>query len=124
LKKGNQTLTEPAPGIALKLEEPFQLSVVAESGKLPRKGKLKLKVTARRNPAFSGEIALACSQLPKGVIAAPVKLAVGATEQEIILSATPDAAPGAIKNAKVQGQAKVGGGRFSSKVPLPGIAVE
>jgi hypothetical protein len=124
LKKGAQTLTEPAPGIALKLEEPFQLSVVAESGKLARKGKLKFKVTARRNPAFNGEITLACSQLPKGLSAAPVKLAVGATQQDIVVSATPDAAPGAIKNAKVQGQATVGSGRFSSKVPLPGIVVE
>jgi hypothetical protein len=124
LKKGNQTLTQPAPGIALKLEEPFQLSVVAESHKLPRKGKLKLKVTARRNPAFNGEITLACAQLPKGLSAAPVKLAVGATQQDIVVSATPDAAIGTIKNAKVQGQATIGGGRFSSKVPLPGIAVE
>jgi hypothetical protein len=124
LKKANQALTQPAPGIALKLEEPFHLSVAAESAKLPRKGKLKLKVTARRNPAFKGEIVLACSQLPKGIVAAPAKFAPGATEQELVLSATPDASPGAIKNVKIQGQAKVGSGRFSSKIPLPGIAVE
>ena len=124
LKKANQPHTQPAPGIALKLEEPFHLSVAAEAAKLPRKGKVKLKITARRNPAFKGEIAIACSQLPKGVTAAPAKVAPGATEQELVLSATPEAAPGAIKNAKVQGQAKVGKERFSSKVPLPGIAVE
>ena len=124
LKKGNQSHTLPAPGVALKLEEPFHLSITAESGKLPRKGQLRLKVTAKRNPAFNGEIALACAQLPKGITASSAKLAAGKIEQELVLSATAQAPAGAIKNVKVVAQAKVGNGKFSSKVPLPGIAVE
>lgn len=124
LKKANQVHTQPAPGIALRLEEPFHLSVVAETAKLPRKGSVKLKITARRNPAFKGEITLACSQLPKGVKSAPAKFAPGATQQELVLSATPEAAPGAIKNAKVVGQATLGNAKFSSRAPLQGIAVE
>jgi hypothetical protein len=124
LKKGNQTHALPTPGVALKLEEPFHLSIAAASGKLPRKGQLRLKVTAKRNPAFNGEIALACAQLPKGITASAAKLAAGKTEQELVLSATAEAAAGAIKNVKVVAQAKVGNGKFSSKVPLAGIAVE
>ncbi len=124
LKKGNQTHTLPAPGVALKLEDPFRISVAAASGKLPRKGQLRLKVSAKRNPAFPGEIALACSQLPKGITASTAKLAAGKTEQELVLSATSEAAAGAIKNVKVVAQAKFGNGKFSSKIPLPGIAVE
>jgi Bacterial pre-peptidase C-terminal domain len=124
LKKGNQTQTQPAPGVALKLEEPFHISVAAASGKLPRKGQLRLNVSAKRNPAFPGEITLACSQLPKGITASSAKLAAGKTEQELILSATAEAAAGAIKNVKVVAQAKVGNGNFSSKVPLAGIVVE
>jgi hypothetical protein len=124
LKKANQPHAQPAPGLALKLEEPFHLSVVAEAARLPRKGNVKLRITARRNPAFKGEVAIACLQLPKGVTAAPAKVAAGATEQQIVLSATPDAALGAIKQAKVQGQAKVGNGMFSSKIPFPTLAVE
>ena len=110
--------------MALKLEEPFHLSVAAVSGKLARKGQLKLKITARRNPAFKGEITLACSSLPKGIKALPAKLAAGATEQELVLSAAPDAAVGAIKDARVRGQAKVGSGKFSARIPLAGIVVE
>jgi hypothetical protein len=124
LKKANQVLTQPAPGIGLKLEEPFHVSVVAESAKLPRKGNVKVKVTARRNPAFKGEITLACAQLPKGIKASPGKLAAGVTELQLVLSAAPEAAAGAFKNVKVVAQAKVGSGSFSSKVPLAGIAVE
>ena len=124
LKKGNQPHVQPAPGLALKLEEPFYLSIAAQAGKLPRKGQLKLKVTARRNPAFKGEIAIACSQLPTGVKAAPVTLAPGATQLDLVLSAGPGAALGAIKNAKVQGRAKVGKERFSSRVPLTGVTIE
>ena len=88
------------------------------------KGQLRLKVTAKRNPAFNGEIALACAQLPKGITASSAKLAAGKIEQELVLSATAQAPAGAIKNVKVVAQAKVGNGKFSSKVPLPGIAVE
>ncbi len=124
LKKANQTHTQPAPGVALKLEDPYQISVAAASGKLPRKGQLRLKVSAKRNPAFPGEITLACSQLPKGITASTAKLAAGKTEQELVLSATAEAAAGAIKNVKLVAQANVGNGKFSSKVPLPGIAVE
>jgi hypothetical protein len=124
LKKGNQPHVQPAPGVALKLEEPFHLSIAAVTGKLARKGQLKLKVTAQRNPAFKGEITLACSSLPKGIKALPAKLAAGVTEQEVVLSAAPDAAVGAIKNARVQGQAKVGSGKFSARVPLAGVVVE
>lgn len=124
LKKGNQTHMQPAPGIALKLEEPFHISVAPASGKLPRKGQLHLKVTAKRNPAFNGEISLACAQLSKGITASTAKLAAGKTEQELVLSATADAAAGAIKSLKVVAQAKVGNGKFSSKTPLAGVAVE
>ncbi len=122
--KAKQPLTQPASGIALKLEDPFHVSVAAESGKLVRKGKMKLKVTAIRNPAFKGEIALACSQLPKGIQASPAKVAPGANQQELVLSAAPEAALGALKNVKLVAQAKVGNASFSSKIPLKGIAVE
>jgi hypothetical protein len=124
LKKGNQTHTQPAPGVALKLEEPFHISVAAGTGKLARKGQLPLTVTAKRNPAFNGEITLACSQLPKGITASTAKLAAGKTEQQLVLSATAEAAAGAIKDLKVVAQAKVGNGKFSTKVRLTGVAVE
>ncbi len=124
LKKGNQPHVQPAPGLALKLEEPFHLSIAAVSGKLARKGQLKLKITARRNPAFRGEITLACSSLPKGVKAVPAKLAAGATEQELVLTAAPDVAVGAIKDARVRGESKVGSNKFSVRIPLAGIVVE
>jgi hypothetical protein len=124
LKKGNQPHVQPTPGVALKLEEPFHISVAAVSGKLARKGQLKLKVTARRNPAFKGEITLACSSLPKGVKALPAKLAAGATEQELVLTAAPDVAVGAIKDARVRGESKVGSNKFSVRIPLAGVVVE
>ena len=124
LKKANQALTEPTPGIALKLEEPFHLKVAVDSPHLVRKGQVKLKITAERNPAFKGEISLACSQLPKGIKVPPVKLAAGKSEQELVVSASPEAAAGTLKNVKVVAQAKVGNGSFSTKVPLPGVAVE
>jgi hypothetical protein len=110
--------------VALKLEEPFHISVAAVSGKLAPKGHLKLKITARRNPAFKGEITLACSSLPKGVKALPAKLAAGATEQELVLTAAPDVAVGAIKDARVRGESKVGSNKFSVRIPLAGVVVE
>ena len=124
LKKGNQPHVQPAPGVALKLEEPFHLSVAAVAGKLARKGQLKLKITVRRNPAFKGEITLACSSLPKGVKALPAKLAAGVTEQELVLTAAPDVAVGAIKDARVRGESTVGSNKLSVRIPLAGVVVE
>jgi hypothetical protein len=124
LTKAKQPHVQPAPGIALKLEEPFHVAVASESGKLSRKGQVKLKVTALRNPAFKGEITLACSQLPKGIKSTSAKVAPGATQQELVLSAASEAAVGALKNVKVVARAKVGNASFSSKIPLTGIAVE
>jgi hypothetical protein len=98
--------------------------VMAEAAKLPRKGTVKVKVTAKRNPAFKGEIALTCSPLPQGIKAMPIKLAPAVAEQELVLSAAPDAAVGAIKSARVEGRATVGNEKFSKRIPLAGIVVE
>ena len=54
----------------------------------------------------------------------PAKLAAGATEQELVLTAAPDVAVGAIRDARVRGESKVGSNKFSVRIPLAGIVVE
>jgi hypothetical protein len=124
LKKGNDERTSPTPGIGLKLDIPFRLSVNPAAGKLSRKGELKLKIGVQRNPAFQGEIAIAVSRLPKGVTARPAKIAAKATEGEIVLSAAPDAAAGAASNIRVTASAPIGGSQFSQRASIAKIAVE
>jgi len=124
LKKGNATITQPAPGIGLKLEPPFELSVQPVVGKISRKGILKLRVAARRNPAFKGEIAVRLSYLPKGVAAAPAKISAGSSNLELPLTAAPDAATGPSKNIAVRGEAKVGAGTYSGKALVTELTVQ
>ncbi len=108
----------------LKLEEPFGLSTAAVSAKLSRNGAIKFKIAARRNPAFKGAIALSLTKLPKGLKADPARIAAGATDVEIVLSASADAPPGPVKGLTVRGEAKVGNGKFSARVPVTGISIE
>ena len=94
--------------LRLKVESHFQLALDTAGGALAKGGELKVKVTVRRNPAFSKEIAVTLQNLPAGVTAAPAKIAEGQNEVEIALKAQADAANAGVENLVAKGDAKAG----------------
>ena len=124
LKKGNQPHVQPAPGIALKLEEPFHLSIAAVPGKLARKGQLKLKITARRNPAFKGEITLACSPLPKGVKRCRPNWPPAPRNRKSSSRPHPTSPSGRSRTPESEVSQKSAVTSFRVRIPLAGVVVE
>ncbi len=124
LKKGDATHQQAAPGVTLKLDEPFKLTIDPGPAKVARKGNLKVKVKVERNPAFSGEIVLAFQNLPKGVTAAEAKIPADKSELEIQLSVTEDAQTGSVNNITVQGTTMADKVKYSATSPAVGLTVE
>jgi hypothetical protein len=123
-KKGNATVVQPAPGILYKLQQPFALGVDVGDGKLAPGGQLKVKVTAERNPAFNGPIAISFQNLPKGVTAETASIPEGADEVEVQLSAAEDAEQGAVKNLTAKGDAEAGKAKLTGTSAAVQITVE
>jgi hypothetical protein len=112
-KKGDTTVTQPVPGVGLKLDEPFRLTLETGEGKLAKGGELKVKVIAARNPAFAAPIAVTLDNLPKGVTAEPVTIAADAAEAEITLKAAADAEAGSFEKVIAKGEGQIGETKFS-----------
>lgn len=124
LKQGDVTTVQAAPGLKLKLQEPFALRIDAGEAKFARGNQLKVKVTAERNPAFSGPIKLTLQNLPTGVTADAVELPADQSEVEITLNAAADAQQGQAGNVTVQGEAMAGAAKLTAASPAAAITVE
>jgi len=113
-----------APNLTLRLDEAFQLVAAPMSTPMLGRGsQLKFKVNLTRNPAYAGEVKLACEKLPAGVSVAEVVLKPEQSEAELVVSATGDAAVGmaseVILRASSPAEAKI-----SSTIPLPAFSVQ
>ena len=107
LKKDKTTVTQAAPGFRLKLQPPFVLKLDAADSNLAPGGQMNVKVTAQRNPAYHGAIALSFQNLPKGVVAADATIPEGQDEVAIVITAADDTQPAAVNNVTVQGTGQV-----------------
>jgi hypothetical protein len=99
---------ETTLALAVKSQNPFTLKVAPSSVKVPRGGKVKLKISADRLK-YSGPIALEVKNLPPGVTAAKAVLAKSGTVIEIELTAAATAALGEKKDVQVVGTATEAG---------------
>ena len=124
IKQGKTTVTQPLPGLRLKLQQPYQLTANAGEGKLAKGGQLKVKVTVARNPAFTGPIALTLQNLPKGVTVGAATIPADKNEVEVVLSAAADAAAGAVNNITFKGDATAGKAKLSVTSPAIQVTVE
>ena len=124
IKQGKTTVVQATPGIGLKLQAPYTLQAAAAGDKLARGGKLKVKVTVERNPAFKGAIVLTLDKLPKGVTAAKASIPADKNEVEIELSAAQDATQGAAAGVTVKGNATVGKAKLAGVSPAVAFTVE
>ena len=123
-KQGNNTVSQPIPALTLNLKAPFTLKPDFAGGKLAKGQTLKVKVTAERNPAYAGAIALTFQNLPKGVSAAAAMIAAGQNEAEVVLTAAADAAVGAVQNVMVQGEGMNGNAKLTAASPATALTVE
>jgi len=114
-KKDKATATQAAPGIRISLRAPYTLK--AENVTLTRGQTAKIKVTAERNPAFSGPIAVTFVNLPEGVTAEAATIPADKNEIEVTLTAAADAAVGVVKNTAGKGEGTVGDKKFPSDSP-------
>ncbi len=124
IKQGKTTVVQATPGIGLKLQAPYTLKAAPAATKLARGGKLKVKVTVERNPAFKAAIALTFDKLPKGVTAAAASIPADKNEVEIELSAAQDAVQGAAAGVTVKGDATVGKAKLAGVSPAVTFTVE
>ncbi len=115
-KKDKATSTQPAPGIRISLREPYTLK--AENVTIERGKTAKLKVTAQRNPAYTGPIILTFVNMPKGITAAAATIPADNNEVEIDLTAAADAAVGAVKNAQSKGEGTIGKVKYPGQSPI------
>ncbi|QDU46502.1 hypothetical protein Mal52_50230 [Symmachiella dynata] len=121
-KKGKASSSQAAPGIRIRLQAPYSLK--AENITIARGAKAKMKVTAVRNPAYTGPIILTFVNLPKGVTAAPATIEAGKNEVEVELTAAADAAVGIVKNTISQGEGLVGKTKIPGKSPAFELTVQ
>jgi len=122
-KKGKTTTSQPVPGLGLAIEAPYQLSFRMGSVPLKVGGQSKIKVTVRRNPAFTAAIVLKIVNLPKGVTASAATIPAGKNEVDIVLSASKNTAKGAKGNVTVTGTSVIGKVKFSEKSPALPLTV-
>lgn len=108
IKQGKTTVTQPVPGVTLRVQSPLKLTAAATVGKVAAGGQLKIKVTVERNLALKGEVVVTFANLPKGVTAPATKIAADKSETEVTLAVAANAAKGAVKNVAVKGEVTVG----------------
>jgi hypothetical protein len=108
----------------LKLQAPFELKPDLGGAKITKGGKLKIKVTAVRNPAYAGPITLAFQNLPKGVTAPATMIPADKAEVELELDAAADAAVGAVNNLVVAGEGMNGNAKVTAAAPNATLTVE
>lgn len=123
-KGGNVTAVQPIPALKLKLQAPFELKPDLGGAKITKGGKLKIKVTAVRNPAYAGPITLAFQNLPKGVTAPATMIPADKSEVELELDAAADAAVGAVNNLVVAGEGMNGNAKVTAAAPNATLTVE
>lgn len=124
IKQGKVTVTQPLPGLRLKLQQPYELTADVGAGKLTKGGELKGKVSIVRNPAFTGPVALSLQNLPNGVTSPAVTIPADKNEVEVVLTAAADAAVGEVTNVTVKGDATVGKAKLTAASPAVKLTVE
>ncbi|MFN0199538.1 MAG: hypothetical protein ACKVT0_22530 [Planctomycetaceae bacterium] len=112
--KDNVNITQPIPGITLKVQAPYQLAIDPADAKVVRGGQVAVKVNVVRNPAYAGVINLTFQNLPTGVTAPAAAIAEGQNTVEVVLSAAQDAAVGAIANLTVTGEGMNGAAKLTA----------
>lgn len=122
-KKGDKTVTMPA-AIRLKLAAPLTVTLDVGGAKLTKGGELAIKAKVDRNPALAGPVVIALQNLPKGVTAPEATIPAEASEIEIKLTATADAAVGAVNNLAAKGTATVGNSKFEATSANATLTVE
>jgi hypothetical protein len=113
-KQGNNTVVQPIPALALKLQAPFVLKPDFAGGNLAKGQTLKAKIVAERNPAYGGPITVSFQNLPKGVTASAAMIAAGQNEVEVTLTAAEDSAVGAVPNVIVNGEGMNGNAKLTA----------
>lgn len=123
LKQGDKSVVQPA-ALQLKLQAPMSVSLNSGETKLTRGGELVLKVKVSRNPALNAPVNLTLQNLPKGVMAAAATAAPEASEIDVKLTATADAAAGAVNNVTIKANAAVGNAKFEATSSAIALTVE
>ncbi len=121
-KKDKASSSQAAPGIRISLQAPYTLK--AENVTIARGATAKMKVTAERNPAYTGPIILTFVNLPKGVTAAPATIEAGKNEVEVELTAATDAAAGVVKDTASKGEGQVGETKIPGQSPAFELTVQ
>ena len=121
--KGNDSTPAWTPGVGLRLEAPFQLTVNGDAKKLAKGAELMVPVQVQRNPAYQGEVKLTLDKLPKGVTAAEVVIPADKNEGSLVLKAAADAMPGEAKGVVIQAVSPANG-KIKGSATLPGLTVE
>ena len=122
-KQANNTVVQPIPALALKLQPPFVLKPDFAGGNLAKGQTLKAKIVAERNPAYGGPITVSFQNLPKGVTAAAAMIAAGQNEVEVTLTAAEDSAVGAVPNVVVNGEGTNGNAKLTAASPATALTV-
>jgi hypothetical protein len=124
IKQGKTTVTQPVPGVTLRLQAPLKVTATGTVNKIAAGGQLKVKVVVERNPALKGEVVLTFAKLPKGVTAPATKIAADKSEIEVTLAVAADAAKGTVANVTVKGEVTVGKVKLSGTSGNVALTVE
>ncbi|MBI1346915.1 hypothetical protein GC163_11575 [bacterium] len=123
LKQDKTTHTQPI-AVRVIIADPLKSQVELGEGKLAVGGELLAKVKVERNPALSGPVEVAFVNLPAGVTAEAATIPADQTETMVKLTASADAAKGAVNNVQVKLTAAAGNAKFEAVSPNATLTVE
>ncbi len=119
LKKGKQTIKQPAASLSVKLAKAYTLTIEPNAVTFKPEGKQKIQVKVDRNPAFTGPVEVTFKNLPAGITPAKATIPADQSSVEVELAAAKDAGPASANNVTAEGQAAQGKAKFAaSSAPL------
>ncbi len=124
LKKGNQTIKQPAASLSVKLAKAYTLAIEPAEVKFKPEGKQKIQVKVERNPAFTGAVEVTFKNLPAGVTPANATIPADQSSVEVELAAAKDAGPASANNVTAEGQATQGKAKFAASSAPVTVTVE
>lgn len=124
LKKGKDTIKQPAASLTVKLQKPFSLRVEPATVTLKPEGKQKIKVSVERNPALAAPVEVTFKNLPAGVTAPKTTIPADQTSVEVEVAVAKDAKPASANNITAEGQATQGKAKFAGSSGALTVTIE
>ncbi len=124
LEQGKEKISQPVPGIGMKLQRPLSVKAGVETDRLMRGGQLKVIVSVERNPSLKGPVVVTFQNLPKGVTAVAATIHPDKNEVEVWLTAVQGIQEKIVRNVTAKGEVTVGMTTFAATSPAISINVE